>query len=70
MVYRYLKHDLPLIRLAFPYPLPDVGALFTGADIVHWMVECVAGVKDEEDAEVLGQLLLDEGAIFHSEGSA
>ena len=47
----------------------DAGALFCGADIVQWMVENVAGVEGEGDAERLGQLLLDKGAIFHSEGS-
>ena len=47
----------------------DAGALFSGADIVRWMVENVAGVEGEGDAERLGQLLLDKGAIFHSEGS-
>ena len=47
----------------------DPGALFCGADIVQWMVENVAGVEGEGDAERLGQLLLDKGAIFHSEGS-
>lgn len=47
----------------------DAGALFCGADIVQWMVENIAGVENEEEAETLGQLLLDRGAIFHSEGS-
>ena len=53
----------------FLHPLPDAGALFSGADIIHWMLEHVAGVEGEEDAVMLGQLLLDQGAIFHSEGS-
>ncbi len=47
----------------------DVGALFSGADIVRWMVENVAGVEGEEEAERLGQLLLDKGGIIHSEES-
>ena len=47
----------------------DVGALFSGAGIVQWMLENVEGVRSESDAVTLGQLLLDEGAIFHSEGS-
>ena len=33
------------------------------------MVENVAGIQNEEDAEKLGQLMLDKDAIFHSEGS-
>lgn len=48
---------------------PDVGALFSGAGIVEWMLGNVEGVESESDAVTLGQLLLDEGAIFHSEGS-
>lgn len=47
----------------------DVGALFSGAAIVKWMLGHVEGVETEDDAVTLGQLLLDEGAIFHSEGS-
>ena len=47
----------------------DVGALFSGAGIVGWMLENVEGVESESDAVTLGQLLLDRGAIFHSEGS-
>lgn len=45
------------------------GAVFSGADIVTWLVSNIAGVKSEEDAEQIGQILLDKGAIFHSEGS-
>lgn len=45
------------------------GAVFTGAAIVTWLVENINGVKNVEDAERLGQILLDKGAIFHSEGS-
>jgi hypothetical protein len=47
----------------------DVGALFSGAGIVQWMLDNVEGVKSERDAVTLGQFLLDRGAIFHSEGS-
>jgi len=47
----------------------DVGALFSGADIVQWMLESLAGLETSEEAEKLGQLLLDQGAILHSEGS-
>jgi len=47
----------------------DVGALFSGADIVQWMMESLAGLETSEEAEKLGQLLLDQGAILHSEGS-
>ena len=43
--------------------------MFTGATIVTWLVENINGVKDVTDAETLGQILLDKGAIFHSEGS-
>lgn len=46
-----------------------MGALFSGAGIVEWMLENVEGVRNETDAVTLGQLLVDEGAIFHSEGS-
>ena len=46
-----------------------MGALFSGAEIVKWMVHNVEGVDTENDAETLGQLLVDQGAIFHSEGS-
>ena len=45
------------------------GAVFTGAAIVTWLVENINGVKNVQDAERLGQILLDKGAIFHSEGS-
>lgn len=45
------------------------GDMFSGSDIVHWMVQNIAGVEDEQDGETLGQILLDQGAIFHSEGS-
>ena len=37
---------------------------------MKWMVENVAGVESKDDAETLGQLLLDTGGIFHSEGSS
>ena len=45
------------------------GAVFSGADIVRWLMCSVPGVEEEEDAQHLGQLLLERGAIFHSEGS-
>lgn len=47
----------------------DVGALFSGADIVQWMLDNLAGLTTSEEAEKLGQLLLDQNAILHSEGS-
>ena len=47
----------------------DAGSVFSGADLVHWMVQNIDGVEDEDDAETLGQLLLDNGALIHSEGS-
>ena len=47
----------------------DVGALFSGADIVQWMVDNLAGLETSEEAEKLGQLLLDQNTILHSEGS-
>ena len=50
-------------------PFADVGALFSGADIVEWMLANVVGVESENDAVTLGQVLVDDGAIFHSEGS-
>lgn len=43
--------------------------MFSGEDIVRWFVQNIAGVETEEDAEQLGQILLDKEAIFHSEGS-
>ncbi|XP_019853211.1 PREDICTED: uncharacterized protein LOC109582743 isoform X2 [Amphimedon queenslandica] len=46
------------------------GAVFSGADIVTWLVKNIAGVENEEDAEKIGQILLDKGAIFHSEGAS
>ena len=36
---------------------------------MEWMLGNVEGVENEKDAVTLGQLLLNEGAIFHSEGS-
>ena len=47
----------------------DVGALFSGADIVQWMLDNLAGLNTSEEAEKLGQLLLDQNTILHSEGS-
>ena len=47
----------------------DSGGLFSGRSIVKWMIETLHGVNNEQDAEILGQLLLDKGGIFHSEGS-
>lgn len=43
--------------------------MFTGAAIVKWLVENIAGVESTEDAERLGQILLDKEAILHTEGS-
>ena len=45
------------------------GSIFSGASIVKWLVENIDGVGIEKEAEQLGQILLDKGAIFHSEGS-
>ena len=47
----------------------DSGGLFSGASIVKWMCVVLGGVNSLEDAISIGQLLLDQGAIFHSEGS-
>ena len=41
----------------------DVGALFSGADIVQWMVDNLAGLETSEEAEKLGQLLLDKNTL-------
>ncbi len=49
--------------------ITDVGAIFSGATIVRWLVDSVAGVNTEERAVTLGQLLLTQGALVHSEGS-
>ena len=43
--------------------------MFSGSDIVRWMVQNIVGIENEQDGETLGQILLDKGAIFHSEGS-
>ena len=43
--------------------------MFSGAAIVTWFLENIDGVNSVEDAEQLGQILLDKGAIFHSDGS-
>ena len=45
------------------------GALFSGAAIGKWLMANISGVASERDAETLGQILLDTGHIFHSEGS-
>lgn len=47
----------------------DAGSIFSGAELVRWMVQNIAGVENEDDAETLGQLLLDKEALFHTEGS-
>ena len=47
----------------------DAGSIFCGAELVKWMVQNIDGVENEDDAETLGQLLLDKGALFHTEGS-
>ena len=46
-----------------------MAAVFSGAAIVAWMIENVDGVDSEEQAVGLGELLLDKGALIHSEGS-
>eukprot|EP00731_Ephydatia_muelleri_P018033 Em0011g73a len=48
----------------------DVGAVFSGADLVRWMMLNIAGVDGEEEAEKLGQMLMDRGVVFHTEGSS
>ena len=55
--------------MTFPFFFLGKGAVFTGAAIVKWLVENIAGVENTEDAQQLGQILLDKEAIFHSEGS-
>ena len=47
----------------------DAGALFCGSAIVQWLMSNISGARTEKDAEMLGQMLLDSGHIFHSEGS-
>ena len=47
----------------------DVGAIFSGASIVAWMIANVDGVKNEKEAISLGEVLLNKGALVHSEGS-
>lgn len=49
--------------------VPDFGGLFSGVSIVRWMMETLDGISSEEEAESLGQLLVDKGALMHSEGS-
>jgi len=63
------QHIFPFYKNLCILCVTDVGALFTGADIVQWMLENLAGLKTSEEAEKLGQLLLDKNAILHSEGS-
>ena len=43
--------------------------MFSGAAIVAWFLENIDGVNTAENAEQLGQILLDKEAIFHSDGS-
>ena len=47
----------------------DVSVLFSGSDIVQWMMSKISGIKSYADATKLGQMLLDSGALFHTEGS-
>ena len=47
-----------------------MGAVFSGAELVKWMMKNVAGVDGEEAAERLGQVLMDRGVVFHTEGSS
>ena len=49
--------------------MSDFGGLFSGVSIVQWMMEALDGISSEEEAESLGQLLVDKGALVHSEGS-
>lgn len=49
--------------------LLDAGAIFSGSAITKWLSENISGVRSEGDAQMLGQLLLESGLIFHSEGS-
>ena len=44
------------------------GALFSGESIVDWLKN-LHGVETEEEATKLGQMLIDSGNIFHTEGS-
>ena len=63
--------DHPVHVHTFTHALTsDLGAVFSGADLVRWMVWNVAGVDGEEDAERLGQMLVDKGVVFHTEGSS
>jgi hypothetical protein len=45
------------------------GSIFSGEDIVQWLMGNISGIECEDDAELLGQILLNKQAIFHSEGS-
>ncbi len=45
------------------------GSVFSGVSIIQWVVANIDGVNNVKDAEQLGQVLLDKGAIFHSDGS-
>lgn len=47
----------------------DAGGIFSGSAITHWLLNHISGVRSESDAQLLGQLLLESGLIFHSEGS-
>ena len=45
------------------------GSVFSGVSIVQWLLANIDGINDVNKAEQLGQILLDKGAIFHSDGS-
>lgn len=63
-------NDIPNRRSLFSLlSILGGGSVFSGAGIVVWLVDNIDGVETEKEAEQLGQILLDKGAIFHSEGS-
>jgi ankyrin repeat protein len=48
----------------------DGDVLCSGASLVVWVWDHVEGIQDGQESEKLCQHLLDEGIIFHSEGSS
>ena len=48
--------------------LSDAGAIFSGESITEWLKD-LPSVQTDENAIKLGQMLVENGDIFHTEGS-
>lgn len=57
-----------IVLLWYPMSI-DAGPLFSGADIVEWMMNSIPGIECDADALKLGQMLLDSHELSHTEGS-